>query len=136
MENQLSTIVSNDSGLVTGQFQRGFVRPARRQRQANRGRRFQCVGHVKIVRPGFRPILPRMGRCVGRDEIFLPENRSARLVVTLERFGIILPLVAEDAAQSRGVLFVSEEPVPIVVADLMPKMSKDGPVGFIPASIA
>ena len=61
----------------------------------------------------------------------LPENRSARLVVTLERFGIILPLVAEDAAESRGVLFVSEEPVPIVVADLVPKMSKDGPVGFI-----
>jgi hypothetical protein len=51
-----------------GGLQGRLVRPEGLQRQATGHGRFQGISHVQVVRPGFRPILPRVGTGVGANE--------------------------------------------------------------------
>jgi len=51
---------------------------------------------MKIVRPGFGEILPRMRAGIGGDEVLRPVRRRTVGIVSLQRRRIVLALVSKQ----------------------------------------
>src|SRR4051812_20374141 len=65
---------------------------------------------------------------VGRDEPLRPMRRRAVVIVVLQRLAVIRLLVAEYVAEFADERRVRDQPVPIVVRDLVPEVPEQGPV--------
>ncbi len=88
------------------------------------------VDHVQVMRPGFRPVLPGMHGGVGADERIRPVRGRALLVVALHRLVVVERVVAEELAKCAEQVAVPDQPVPVVVADLMPQVAEHGAIGL------
>ena len=94
-------------------------------------RRLQRVDHVNIVCPGLCKILPWMRCRIGGDEGLLPIGRRTVLIMLLQRIFIILPLVAKDSPASiERLSIVPNQPIPVIMGQLMTKMTDERAVGF------
>src|SRR5262249_51578483 len=91
----------------------------------------QRVDHVKVVRPGFREVFPRMGARIGRYEALRPVERRALLVMRPERRAVIVPFVAEYAPELVEPARVADQQVPVVVPDLVTEMTEQRAIGLL-----
>ena len=98
--------------------------------EAERARRLQRVDHVEIVRPGFREILPRMRAGVGGDEMLRPVGGRPVRIVPLQRCRIVLALVAEHLPEFVDGGRIRDQPVPVIMRDLVPEMPEQRAVGL------
>jgi hypothetical protein len=62
--------------------------------------------------------------------VLRPIGRRALRVVPLDRLLVVHALVAEDAAVGGQPRTVANQSIPVVVADLVPKMTQHGSVTF------
>ena len=108
----------------------GTLLQLRIDRQAGHVRGFERIDHVKIVRPGLGKILPRVRTCIRRDKTLGPVGGSALRVILLERGHIVPPLVAEDAAEFIEMRRVGDQPVPIIMPDLVAEMAEQRAIGL------
>src|SRR5208283_6013872 len=83
------------------------------------------------MRPCFGPVLPGVSAGVGGDERHRPVNLGALLMMAIERPAIILPLVAEEPAKLIDLVGSLDQPVPEVMADLVPKVAQECPVRLV-----
>src|SRR5258707_874804 len=78
------------------------------------------------LRPGFRPILPRVHRGIGGNEFPRCQRCRSILIVPLECGVVVFALVAEDFTERRKIRVVIraifEKAVPVVVRHLVAKM--------------
>src|ERR1700691_6569506 len=89
------------------------------QRQARGAGRLECIDYVHVVRPGFRPVLPRMHGGIGADEIALPVRRRTVPIMSLQSHRVVGAFVAEGRAEGRKLRTGRDQPIPEVMADLM-----------------
>ncbi len=94
------------------------------------------VDHVQVVRPGLRPVFPGMHGGVGADVRIRPVRGRALLVVALHRLVVVERVVAEELAKCAEQVAVPDEPVPVVVADLVPQVAEHGAIAPRPSSRA
>ncbi len=97
--------------------------------EAQRG--IEGVHHVQIVGPGFRPVFPGVHGGVGTDEGRLPVGRRTLFIVALQRGAVIGALIAEQTAVIVEPWAARNQPVPIVVANFVAEMAKQGAIGFL-----
>ena len=90
-------------------------------RQAGDMRGFEGIDHVEIVCPGLGKILPGVRACIGGDKTLRPIGRRAARIVVLQGRGIILSLIAEDAAELIQVRRAEDQPAPVIVPILCRK---------------
>ena len=86
---------------------------------------------MQIVRPRFRPILPRMHARVRADEMLLPIRRRPLLVMVMQRCPCSRQSHrrrARETARSSG---PRNQAIPIIMTRLMAQMPKQSPVGFV-----
>ncbi len=88
------------------------------------------VDHVKIVRPRFRPIFPRVHAGVRAHEVSRPSVGRTLGVVAPNGLVVIVSLVAEYAAERGQPLRIGDQAIPVVVTNLVAKMSDDGSIAF------
>ena len=91
----------------------------------------QGVGHVQVVGPGLGPVFPGMGAGVGADKPLLPVGGRSLLVMALEGLGVVFPLVAETLAEIAPGGAVLDQPVPVIMSDLMAKMPQQRAVRLV-----
>src|ERR1700730_803418 len=85
---------------------------------------------MEIVCPGLREIFPWMRSCVGGNELLLPISGRACRVGAVHRLAVAGPLVAEYQPEFIKLCGGSHEAIPIVMRDLVTKMSEQGPIGL------
>ncbi|MPN10603.1 hypothetical protein SDC9_157898 [bioreactor metagenome] len=83
----------------------------------------QQVHQVQVVRPGFGPVLPRVGGGIGADVGVVPVligDGRARVVV-LQRLSIVLAFVAEQCTEiiEPRAATARDQRIPEIVADLV-----------------
>src|SRR5262245_53453958 len=83
------------------------------------------------MRPGFGPVLPGMRRRVGADVSIDPARGRTVLVVGFQRRRIVGTFVAEKGAKALQPGAVQNQPVPVVVADLMAKMTEQRAIWLV-----
>ncbi len=76
------------------------------------------------MRPGLGPVLPGVSAGVSGDERIRPVNRRALFVVEIERLVVILTLVTEEPAKLIDLVGPVNQPVPEVMADLVPEVAQ------------
>ena len=86
-------------------------------------RRVRRVGHVQVVRPGLGPVLPRVRAGVAGDAAVGPVGSRPLFVVHAQRVHVVGALVAEEFAEIEQPLRRVDQPVPVVVADLVAEMT-------------
>src|SRR6187399_1261970 len=91
--------------------------------------RLPAVENVQIVGPGLRPIFPGMRSRVERDVGVLVVGFGV-LVVGSEGFGVVEPLVAKNLAKRGPTGLVGEEQRPVIMANLVAKVSEQSAVVF------
>ena len=123
-------------GLGVARFGQGFVGiglkvqfdVAGAHAQAQGG--VQGVHHVQVMRPGFRPVFPGVHAGVGADEVRLPVGGRACFIVVLQGLAVVGTLITEQRAAGVQPGAVGDQPVPVVMADLVAEMPEQGAVGF------
>src|SRR5882757_5162808 len=80
------------------------------------------------MRPRFGPVLPRMTGGIGADEPLLPIGRRPALIVALQGLLVIGALVAKHLAERLEARTVLDQSIPVVMADLMAKVTQQRPV--------
>src|SRR6266702_2811840 len=80
------------------------------------------------MRPRFGPVLPWMTGGIGADERFLPIGRRPALIVALQGLLVIGALVAKQLAERLEARTVLDQAIPVVMADLMAKVTQQRPV--------
>ena len=98
---------------------------------AERGRHFQRVYNVKVVSPGFCEIFPRVRGRVASDKAFLPIRRSAVGIMSLQCLLVIGAFIAENLTEGLQFSAITNQPVPVVVSDLMAKVTEQRAVGLM-----
>ena len=98
---------------------------------ASAGAAFDGIDHVHVMRPALCEVFPWVGGRVGGDKIDLPTCGWTVVVVMLERGGVVRGLVTEDGPEGLDLAPVLDQPVPIIMADLVPEMAEQGPIGFM-----
>jgi hypothetical protein len=73
-----------------------------------------------------------VGARVMADEVRLPVGRRAVGILGLQRLGVILAVVAKELPAGIELAAVAYQPVPVIVPDLMPEVTEQGPVGLVP----
>ena len=88
----------------------------------------KCVDDMEEMGEGLCEVLPRMGCGVGTDMAVGPIGERAASIVAMYRLRIIGALVPEQ--RSEAILHVGpgNEPIPIIVADLMTEVTEKGPI--------
>src|ERR1051325_8812074 len=74
------------------------------------------------------PVLPRMRAGVGGDEALLPILRRSLPVVVLKGLRVVFPLISETVAKSIDDAGSFDQPVPEVMADLMPEVTEESSI--------
>ena len=132
--NHASTMVSDRHGGVGIEVDFGgeIADPARLRvdPQSEGLRGFERVDDVQIVGPGLGPVLPRVCPRIGADIAVGPTVGGVELVVVLQRLAIVFPLVTEQRPEAVERARVGNEPVPVVVADLVPHVAQQRTVGL------
>ena len=105
-----------------GELQVGLVQMVMGQPQADGG--VDRVPHVQVMRPAFGPVFPRVGAGVSADVVQPPVGRRAFAVVALQTGGVVLRLVAKQRSKTVHPRRSAHQPVPIVVANFMAKVSQ------------
>src|SRR5450830_935773 len=82
------------------------------------------------MRPGFCPVFPRMAAGVETDELLIPVQRRAVVVVPLQTGTIVDSLITEQRAKSIDPVGAGDQAVEIIMSALMAKMSEQGPIWF------
>ena len=100
----------------------------RPQAQACRARRFQGVHHVKQVRPGFRPILPRMHGRIRADEALFPIRGRSLVIVPVECLLVVRALISEELSERIQLLCLCNQTIPIIVTYLVSEVSEQGAI--------
>ena len=90
----------------------------------------QCVDHVKVVRPCLSEIFPWMRTGVAGDKTLRPILRRTIRIVLLKCGGIVLLLIAEDRAKAVEMRGIRNQTIPVIMRNLVAKMSKQGAVGL------
>src|SRR4051794_30984862 len=83
---------------------------------------------MQVMSPCLRPIFPGMNTRIGADKSLFPVGLGPFLIVTIQGRGIILTLIAKTLAKRLEQIAVLDEPVPIIMADLVAKMAQQGSV--------
>src|SRR5271157_6421884 len=83
---------------------------------------------MQVMLPCLGPVLPGVSAGVSGDERIRPVNRRALLVMAIERLTVIPPLVAEEPAKFNDLIGLLDQPVPEVMADLVPEVAQECPV--------
>ena len=91
---------------------------------------FQRVLDVHEMGPGFRPVFPGMRRRIMADVVVLPVRRGSVGIVVLQGLLIIGLFVAEKSAEAVKIISIADQAVPVIVANLVPKMSEQGTQGL------
>ena len=81
--------------------------------------------------PCLGPVLPGVSAGVSGDERLRPVNLGDLLVMAMEHLAVVLPLVAEEPAKFIDLVGPLDQPVPEVVADLVPEVAQKRPVRFV-----
>ncbi|MNF85568.1 hypothetical protein D3C84_679670 [compost metagenome] len=68
---------------------------------------------------------------VGADVVLLPVQRCTLLIMPFECVGVTGALVTEQAAKRLKPMAVGDQPIPVIVTDLMAKMPKQGAIRFV-----
>ena len=93
------------------------------ERNAEARRGFHRVHDVQVMRPRFRPILPRMRAGVGADVPALPVCGRTLPVIPLERGIVVYLFIAEELAELVQPRRPGDELIPIVMSNLVAQMS-------------
>src|SRR5512136_1250295 len=80
------------------------------------------------MREGLREVLPWMAGGISADKLILPVGRGPRVVMPLQRGRVIRTLITEKRPELRKLAAIPDEPVPIVMPDLMSEMAEKGSV--------
>ena len=103
-----------------------------RRSETERGRGVQGVADVQVVGEGLRPVLGGVHGGVGGDEVLLPVRWRALVVVTVQRCLVVGIRVAEQLTEPLAVLLRrTDEPVVVIVTDLVPEMAEQRPVRLV-----
>ena len=94
------------------------------------GGSFHRVEKMQVMRPRFRPVLPRMRARVRRDAARRPVGDGTAGVVSLERATIIQSFVAEQFAEAFQFRRPADQSVPVEVAQLMAKVADQSAIRF------
>src|SRR6186713_2549376 len=86
---------------------------------------------MQIVGPTLGPIFPWMGARVSAYIALLPIGRRAAFIMILEGILVVLTLVAEQLPEEIEPVAVLNQPIPIVVADFVPKMAQERSVRLV-----
>src|SRR5262245_37613678 len=68
---------------------------------------------------------------IGADEALLPVRGGTVGVVSLQRFAMVRPFVAKLAAKGLQRISAGDEPVPVVMANLVPEVARERSIGFV-----
>lgn len=90
----------------------------------------QRIDDVQVVCPGLGEILPGMSAGIAADEILLPIRARPHGIVPLQASLVILALVAEQLAKRTQPDTASDEAIPVVMADLVAKVTEQRPEGL------
>ena len=129
MSGSQSPSSSSKGRLAASGSGAAMTRPARLTSRV--ARRIHRVDDVYVVRPRFGEVLPGMGARIEADERVLPTVRRAAPIVRLQRRRIVGALVAEQRAEIFDQLGVLDEPIPVVMADLVPQMAEHRAVRLV-----
>src|SRR5207244_7440134 len=88
------------------------------------------IDHMKIVRPRFGEILPRMRAGIAGDEALRPIRSRTVGIVPLQRCSIVLALVSEQLPELLDRGGVRNQTIPVIMCDLVPEMTEQRTVGF------
>ena len=88
----------------------------------------QRVTHMQVVRPGFGPVFPRVGRRVAADVIEPPVFGWPSGVVVLQAGRVVLRLITKKLAKCIQPCRVFNQPIPKVVACFVTKVAQQGSV--------
>src|SRR6185436_4359545 len=86
---------------------------------------------MKIVRPGFRPVFPRMRTAVRADEVHRPVDRGTVLIVGLQGLVVVATLVTKHSSKVLEAAGSGDEPIPVVVTDFMAEVSEQRAIGLV-----
>ena len=91
----------------------------------------QAVDDVQVMGPGFGPVFPGVGAGVGADKSLGPVGRRTLLVVLLQRLGIVCAFIPEQGAERFEPLAIPDQPIPVIVPDLVAEVADQGAVGLV-----
>ena len=121
-------------GQVEGRgVERGVVELRRIQRQTIAGSGVDRVAHVHVVSPALGPVFPRVHAGVGTDKMEGPVRARAFFIALFQALGVVLVFIAKQLPEC-GQPFaagVVDQPVPIVVPDLVAKVPHQGTVRLV-----
>jgi hypothetical protein len=89
------------------------------------------IHDVKIMSPGFRPIFPRMSAGIGAHMPGLPIRRRTMFVILLQGGGVVRGFITEQSAEIREPFAVGDQPIPIIMGDLVSQMSEQSSMWFM-----
>ena len=86
--------------------------------------RVQAVNNMQVVRPAFGPVFPRVDRGIRTDVPICPVTRRSLLEIAFQRCAVVFSLIAEQGSEFLQPRRSVDEPIPIVVPNLMSKVSQ------------
>ncbi len=99
--------------------------------QAKTQCRVHGVADVQVMRPALGPVFPRMHAGIGADVVQRPVRARALRIVGLQAGRVVLGFIAEQGAKALQPVGAGDQPVPVVVADLMAEMPEQRAVGLM-----
>src|SRR5690349_5524605 len=85
---------------------------------------------MQVVRPGFSKVFPGMGRRISGYKPLLPVRKRSLRVMTLECSLIVLTIISKQGAAGLELAAITHKQIPVVVSDLMPKVTEQCAIGF------